>query len=76
MTQDDLRKTKCQEIKSFMETNLLNPSKHSIEEHLMLNWLKHNRKLMDAGKMKAGRMEKFNYKWTVLTIYNNYYNAV
>lgn len=33
-------------------------SKHRIEEHNMLNWLKANRKALNAGKMKAERVEK------------------
>lgn len=47
------------EIIDFMETNHRNPSKHRIEEHLMLNWIKHNRKLMNAGEMKLVRVEMF-----------------
>ena len=47
------------EIIDFMETNNRNPSKHRIEEHLMLNWIKHNRKLMNAGEMKLVRVEMF-----------------
>lgn len=43
----------------FMETSHRNPSKHHIEEHLMLNWIKHNRKLMNAGKLKEDRLEMF-----------------
>ena len=34
-------------------------SKHRIEEHNMLNWLKANRKALNAGKLKAERVEKF-----------------
>ena len=34
------------EVKSFIETNHRNPSKHRIEEHDMLNWVKQQRKLM------------------------------
>ena len=48
-----------QEVKDFIETNKRNPSKHRIEEHDMLNWVKANRKVMNAGKMKAERVEKF-----------------
>ena len=44
----------------FIATSHRNPSKHRIEEHLMLNFIKHNRKLLNAGKMKADRVEKFN----------------
>ena len=47
------------EVRSFIETNKRNPSKHRIEEHDMLNWLKANRKVMNAGKMKPERVEKF-----------------
>lgn len=43
----------------FIETNQRNPSKHQIEEHDNLNWLKANRKALNAGKMKPERMEKF-----------------
>ena len=48
-----------QEVKDFIETNKRNPSKHRIEEHDMLNWLKANRKVLNAGKMKPERVEKF-----------------
>ena len=46
------------EVKSFIETNHRNPSKHRIEEHDMLNWVKQQRKLLNAGRLKAERMEK------------------
>lgn len=57
MTQDELWLTKWQEVIDFMETYHRNPSKHRIEEHLMLNWIKHNRKLMNAGEMKEERVK-------------------
>ena len=47
------------EVKRFIEENKRNPSKHRIEEHDMLNWVKANRKVMNAGKMKPERVEKF-----------------
>lgn len=43
----------------FMETNHSNPSKHRIEEHRMLNWIKHNSKLMNVGELKPERLEMF-----------------
>lgn len=55
MTQDDLWQRKYQVFVGFTETNHRTPSKHRIEEHLMLNWLTHNRKLMNAGKIKRIR---------------------
>ena len=48
-----------QEVVGFIETNHRNPSKHRIEEHDMLNWVKANRKVMNAGKMKPDRVEMF-----------------
>ena len=48
-----------QEVVSFIETNRRNPSKHRIEEHDMLNWVKANRKALNAGKMKSERIEAF-----------------
>ena len=59
MTQDELWMAKWREIMDWMESNHRNPSRHRIEEHLMLNWIKHNRKLMNAGSLKEDRMERF-----------------
>lgn len=60
MTQDERWNVRYQEVRTFIETNQRNPSKHRIEEHLMLNFIKHNRKLMNKGEMKKERIEKFN----------------
>jgi hypothetical protein len=46
-------------VKTFIETNHRNPSRHRIEDHDMLNWLKANRKALNAGKMKPERLEMF-----------------
>ena len=59
MTQDKKWLTRFKEVKTFIETNHRNPSKHRIEEHDYLNWLKANRKVLNAGKMKPERVEKF-----------------
>ena len=59
MTQEERWMTRYKEVMEFLEENHRNPSKHRIEEHDMLNWLKANRKAMNAGKMKAERVEKF-----------------
>lgn len=59
MTQDEKWKARYNEVVAFIETNKRNPSKHRIEEHDMLNWLKANRKAMNAGKMKMERVERF-----------------
>ncbi len=59
MTQDEKWIARYNEVKAFIESNKRNPSKYRIEEHDMLNWLKANRKVLNAGKMKAERVEKF-----------------
>lgn len=59
MTQDERWLTRYNEVKTFIETNHRNPSKHRIEEHDMLNWLKANRKALNAGKMNPERLEMF-----------------
>lgn len=59
MTQDERWIARYNEVVAFIETNKRNPSKYRIEEHNYLNWLKANRKVMNAGNMKPERMEKF-----------------
>ena len=59
MTQDEKWLIRYNEVMAFIENNKRNPSKHRIEEHDMLNWVKANRKVMNAGKMKPERMEIF-----------------
>ena len=59
MTQEERWIVRYNELMGFLEENHRNPSKHRIEEHDMLNWLKANRKTLNAGKMKAERVEKF-----------------
>ena len=59
MTQDERWLTRYHEVVEFIEANHLNPSKHRIEEHDMLNWVKANRKVMNAGKMRPERVEAF-----------------
>ena len=59
MTQEERWIVRYNELMGFLEENHRNPSKHRIEEHDMLNWLKANRKALNAGKMKAERVEKF-----------------
>ncbi len=47
------------EVVDFIKANHRNPSKHRIEEHDMLNWVKANRKKVNAGTFKEERVEKF-----------------
>ena len=59
MDQETRWLTRYKEVEELIETNRRNPSKHRIEEHDMLNWVKANRKAMNAGKMKPDRVEAF-----------------
>ena len=54
------------EVMAFIESNHRNPSRHRLEEHDMLNWLKANRKAMNAGKMKPSRVEMFEKLQTLM----------
>ena len=59
MTQKERWLVRYNEVRSFIETNKRNPSKHRIEEHDMLNWLKANRKALNAGRLRPERVGKF-----------------
>ena len=60
MTQDERWLAKYNEVKTFIEENHRNPSKHDAEERgKYLNWLKHNRKQLNADTLKAVRVEPF-----------------
>lgn len=59
MTQDERRMAHYNEIMDYMVTNQRNPSRHRIEEHDMLNWLKANRKKMNSGELKEPRLGMF-----------------
>ena len=59
MTQEDRWLIRYGEVKTFIESNHRNPSKHRVEEHLMLNWVKQQRKLVNAGKLKEDRVRRF-----------------
>ena len=59
MTQEQRWYKRYDEVVEFLEENHRNPSKYVAEDRDMLNWLKANRKALNAGKMKADRVEKF-----------------
>ena len=59
MKQDEKWIIKYNEVMDFIKTNKRNPSRHRIEEHNMLNWLKACRKMINAGKMRPERVKKF-----------------
>ncbi len=58
MTQDERWMVNYNEVLNFIETNRRNLSKYDLEERRLYTWMKRNRKQMNAGKMKAERVEK------------------
>ena len=59
MTQDERWLARYNQVKAFIEREHRNPSKHRIQEHDMLNWLKASRKKMNAGELKEERLSMF-----------------
>lgn len=59
MTQEERWMTKYKEVVSFIETNHRNPSKYVGAERELVNWMKQQRKLMNAGDMKPERVKLF-----------------
>ncbi len=47
----------------------LDPSRHRIEEHDMLNWLKANRKVLNSGRLKEERVEAFKRLMEIMEQY-------
>lgn len=59
MTQDERWLATWKEVMDFMEANKRRPSKFVDEERGMRNWWKHQQKLVNAGVLKAERLEMF-----------------
>ena len=60
MTQDERWLERYTEVKAFIESNHRKPSRHKPEERFKYcNWLKHNKKLLNAGEMKGDRAALF-----------------
>ena len=51
--------TRYNEVKEVIETTHRNPSRHFVENRNLLSWIKQQRKLLNAGKLKAERIESF-----------------
>ncbi len=69
MTQDERWMVRYNEVKEFIEREHRKPSKYRLEEHDMLNWLKANRKKMNADGLKPERVEKFKELLALTEVY-------
>lgn len=59
MMQEERWLAKYNEVMEFIETNHRNPSRHRLEEHDLLNWIKATRKKLNAGELKEERVVLF-----------------
>lgn len=59
MAQDEKWQLNYDEVVAFIKANHRNPSKYIGEERGLLNWCKHQRKIINAGGMKEERVKKF-----------------
>ena len=57
MTQEERWIKQYDDVMDFLAENHRNPSRHRLEEHDMLNWVKQQRKLKNKGELKAERAE-------------------
>jgi len=73
MTQEERWMTRYKEVVRFIETNHRNPSKYVGAERELVNWMKQQRKLMNAGDMKPERIKLFE-KLLVLVEENKHVN--
>ena len=73
MDQDTRWMTRYNEVMTFIESNHRNPSKYADEERRMLHFMKRGRQMMNAGKMKAERVEAFK-KLLTLAAKNKHVN--
>lgn len=60
MTQDERWMAKYNEVVMFIETNKRNPSKYVDAERGLRNWVKQQKKLMNAGALEGHRLKLFN----------------
>lgn len=62
MTQEERWLLQYEQLMTFMEANHRRPSKHRLEEHDMLNWFKHTKKMIAKAQdtYPPERLELFN----------------
>jgi hypothetical protein len=59
MDQETRWLTRLKEVMEFMEREHRKPSKYYPEEKLMFHFIHHNKKLYNAGSLKAERVDAF-----------------
>lgn len=59
MTQEEKWDANYDEVVAFIKENGRNLSKYNLEERRLYTWVKHQRKVMNAGELKKPRLVKF-----------------
>jgi len=70
--QDEAWNRHYDEVMDFMRENRRRPSKHNVEDHRMLNWIKYNKKMIAKGVLPEYRLEKFNRLLALADKYRRY----
>lgn len=60
MTQDERWNKMWKAYMGYLERNRRRPSKYKPRDMKLVNWLKHNRKLVNKGTFPESRKEKFD----------------
>ncbi len=60
MTQEEKWMIHYKEVKTFIETYHRNPSKYVDSERGLRNWVKQQKKFMNAGALEGQRLKMFN----------------
>ena len=60
MTQEERWNVRYQKVMDFIEENHRNPSKYVDSERGLRNWVKQQKKLMNAGALEGQRLKMFN----------------
>ena len=59
MTQEEKWIAKYNEVVEFINANHRNLSKYNLDERQLYTWVKHQRKVMNAGELKEPRLSRF-----------------
>ena len=69
MKQDESWEKNYNTVMRFMLVHKRRSSKHRVEDHKMLNWIKYNKKRLAKGLLSPDRMKKFELLQTVADRY-------
>lgn len=65
MDQETRWLTRYNEVKEFIKREHRNPSKYVDEERSLRNWIKQQKKLMNAGALEGQRLKLYNELFTL-----------